>query len=516
MAVGSLRLSVTALAVGMSAALAAPAHADKKSGTLNVALQQTYATIDSILYPSGEVQIMDRAIHDQLVALDSDTGKIVPGLAASWKQIDPTTWEFVLRDDVTFHDGQKLTAEDVAYTVNYVVDPKEKFANKRRFTWMTGAEVLAPNVVRIRTETPYAPALSTLAIIMGILPKHIHSKLDNKTLYGQSPVGTGPYKAVQVDKNKGVILERNSAFAHFTAENPKPNIGRVHLISIPDEQTTVAKMLVGEIDLARVFSSDLAADIAKNPAFKSTATNSFRFYYMTLDAVNRSGLKALSDVRVRRAIAHAVDRETIRKSVIAGGDKVLALNAPCLPLQTGCVVSNEPYAYDPAKAKALLAEAGFADGLEMAITLIREGRTVGEAVAGYLREVGIKASIRQTTSNVFLKERSDGLANATLGIYGAGGIADVAIIMGWGFEDSPNDYSRDAEIKKLAAAAERSFDAKEREDHYRRIFDRNNEQVYILPLASAPTELLHTKDLDIPRDFSTNAFGADLSALNWK
>ena len=121
-------------AAGLATALTAPAFAQKSKDTLRVAINDVFSTLDSYHFPQDEVGYFVRAMYGTLVAMDEHTGKLVPQLAKSWRRISPTTLEFDLRDDVTFHSGNKFTAEDVKHTIAYLGDPKVKirFNTNRR------------------------------------------------------------------------------------------------------------------------------------------------------------------------------------------------------------------------------------------------------------------------------------------------------------------------------------------------------------------------------------------------
>ena len=343
-------------------------EAGKKNDTVVIALQEPHASIDEIHQPSAEIQVMSRQVYDRLMTFDGSTGKFLPLLATSWKQINPTTWEFTLRSDVKWHDGQALTAEDAAYTMNYASDPKVRLRLKTRFTWMKKATAVNPTILRLETKRPYAATIPRLAVGMAIIPKHIHAKLDNKKRFGAKPLGSGPYRPISVDKNKGVSFALNENYKHGNRARPAGKIKRAHFIPVPDEQSTIAQMLTGGLDVARVFNKDLAAELSARPGFTVKAVNSFRYYDLTFDAVGRSDAKALSNLKVRQAIAHAINRKELRESVIAGGKAVLPINAPCLPKQFGCNVDNAPPEFNVAKAKALLAEAGHGGGFGVAIS----------------------------------------------------------------------------------------------------------------------------------------------------
>ncbi len=305
---------------------------------------------------------------------------------------------------------------------------------------MKKATAVNATTLRLETKRPFAVTIPRLAVGMGIIPKHIHSKLENKKRFGAKPMGSGPYQAISVDKNKGVVFALNENYKHGNRARPAGKIRRAHFKTTPDEQTTIAQMLTGGLDVARVFNKDLAANLAARPGFAVKAINSFRYYDVSFDAVGLSSAKALSNLKVRQAIAHAINRKELRELVIAGGIAVLAFNAPCLPKQFGCNIDNAPPTYNVAKAKALLAEAGHGGGFDVAISSMREGKSVAETIAGYLRAVGIRASGAIIPRPAFLKGRAQGKRQLRFGIYCTGGVPDVANVMSFFFAKSPRDY----------------------------------------------------------------------------
>ncbi len=115
----------------------------------------------------------------------------------------------------------------------------------------------------------------------------------------------------------------------------------------------------------------------------------------------------------------------------------------------------------------------------------------------------------------FLKGRAQGKRQLGVGIYGSGGVPDVANVMSFFFAKSPRDYYRDPVMRKLEKAGKSNFDAGQRQKIYRQAMNRNNDMLYVLPIASAPTLLIHTQELNIPRNFSTNAYGLPLSTVGW-
>ena len=313
-------------------------------------------------------------------------------------------------------------------------------------------------------------------------------------------------------------IARRIAFNLQNSVAGTPTIDKVVFRSIPNEDTMAAELLAGGLDVTRIFGKDLGENLAKRKHLSATAVNSFRYYYLALDAKNRSGVKALADVRVRRAIAHSINRKEIVSQVLAGGKAAILLNSPCIPSQIGCRVTNAPAEFNVAKAKALLKEAGYEKGFALRLTGTKEAASLREAVVGYMRKVGIKATAQSLPIVSYRKLRGQGKIAGLLNIYGSGGIPDVAKVFDfyWQGPKHRNDYHHDPVLFKTRKAAATTFDKKARDAMFLKAFNHNNDQVYVIPFASAPTVLVHTKDLDIPYDFSTNAYGLDLSNAHWK
>ena len=342
-----------------------PAFADGKKNSLTIALSEPIEGISEFYAPSDESQLASRAVFDRLLSVDSAQGKLLPHLATSWKQVDSTTWELELRHDVKFHDGSAFDADDVVYTLNWASDPKVNFRLKNRFTWIAKAEKLGPYKVRVITKTPHALALMSLAISVPIVPSDYHGGLATKSDFGWKPVGSGAYKAASVDRNNGIVLVPNPNYVQANVAEPKASIAHVAIKSIPDEQTRMAQMMVDNVELTRVVSTDIGADMKADARFGITAVNGLQYFYMYLDAADRSGIGVLKSLKVREAIAHAIDRDAIRTEIVPGGKNAFALKALCVRFQVGCKASVPVPAYDPAKAKALMKEAGYEKGFDL-------------------------------------------------------------------------------------------------------------------------------------------------------
>lgn len=507
------------LATLMAGLAVTPAMAQKAKDTLRIGVYQPIATIDAIFDPQPQTNLMDRVVFDGLVAYDTETRTVVPSLAESWKQVDERTVEFKLRQGVKFHDGSEFDADDVVYTINYVIDPASKFRFKEtRFGQFESVEKIDKFTVRLKTKTAYAPLMTRLTTILPIYPSDVHGKLADKSTFGRNPIGTGPYKAIQVDNNKGVVLVRNPDFKEVSVGQPAAKIGRIEISVVPDAQTQVARMMVGDQDLMYDVPTDVADLMKPNPAIEITTIPSISFTYLMLDAADRSGIGHFKDKRVREAMFRAIDRKALVNALQPKEIAAMPLQpAMCHPWHIGCASSVEPPSFDLAKAKALMAEAGKPNGFELTITTWGAGRPVAEAVAGQLRRIGVNAKIENLTVGGFVTKRAAGQLPAYIVVWdNGGGNPDVESTSGFFYEPGSRNYNNDAELAELDEAAKAVLDEKKREDMYRRIFDKATTERYSMPITPLGSVLAHSKDLKIPEKGTKKPEGFMFNLLAWK
>lgn len=505
-----------AATIGIAAlCIAHAAAADKNKNSLSIALSEPIEGVSEIFAPNDEVQLHGRAVFDRLLSVNTDNGAIVPHLATSWKQVDDKTWDFNLRTDVKFHDGVAFGADDAVYTLNWTSDPKVNFRLKNRFTWIDKAEKLGPSTVRIRTKEPFATALLSLGIQVPMLPSVYHAKFVNKPDFDWQPIGTGPYKATAVDRNAGLTLAANENYNHGNPHFPKASIARVTIRSIPDEQTRMAQMMVDALELTRVVSTDIGAAMKGDPRFSITTVNGLQYFFLLLDAADRSGIGALKDARVRRALAHAIDRDEIRKHIVPGGENSYALKELCVPVQVGCSSNIKLPEYDPSKAKALLKEAGYERGFKFELTSLDRSRPVAEAISGYLSKIGVQASINNVTLGAMAKLRSENKMNALVFIYGSGGIPDTGSVLNYHFTFEQQDFTRSDRLKEISLQADSLIDPSARNKLLGEALDLNNRELFVFPVAGAPQAFVFAKDIEIPKT-TLSGYGLLLNQLKWK
>jgi peptide/nickel transport system substrate-binding protein len=430
--------------------------------------------------------------------------------------VSPTVFRFKLREDVRWHDGRPFTADDVVYTIRWLTDPKTKIRFKAEFDWIKEARKIKPHVVEIESHKPYPAALMVLAIQAFILPQHIHEPLADKLVFGRKPVGTGMYKVVSFDPNRGVVLEKNRDYHYGGTAKPASNIGRVEIKQIPDQGTQVAELLAGNIDVVRNVPFAEGAAIAKaDPRFEISISYSSSFYYMSLDALGRSGNKPLTDPRVRKALMMAIDREELKR--VRTGQSVFDHNpkALCWDFQAGCSYNKTAPKFDPAGAKKLLAEAGYAGGFPVTISTFQSLRDYAEFVAGYLRNIGVKASVSPLTFAAYRKAQAEGQLEILVAGWNGGIGPDSGRTIAYFFRSSPRDYFGNAEIHKLAQQSLATTDEGKRKKLVSEVLDRSIDNAYVIALGGIPVPFLHRSDVKIGVG-TIQPFALSFSKLNWK
>jgi peptide/nickel transport system substrate-binding protein len=506
--------ALVAAALIMAGAIA-PAAAQKAKDTLRIGFHDPISTVDLNDDPKPETSFTSRSVFDTLIEFDAVTSEFKPVLASSWRRVDPVTLEFELRHDVKFHDGSPFDADDVVYTINWLADPNTKLRFKDNFSWIARAEKIDQYSVRIIAKEPTAFDLMRLAVSVRIYPSDVHSTFAEKTEFGRKkPIGTGPYKVELVDGRQGVILVKNEAYRHGGPWRPAASIGRIHAMPIPDLQTQIAHLMTGGLDLVHEVPKDQADALLANPNLAATPNQALVYFYMSIDAANRSGNAALSHLKVRQALVQAIDRMAVARSIVSGGNEVKPLDALCIPVQQGCAASVKPAPFDRAAAKRLLTEAGYANGFDVEVSSIPGAQKMAEAIAGELRKIGVRAKVAHQTFDGFRKKQREGKLEVLVAHYSSGGLPDVSAITSYYFGNADRDYWRDETINNLAKEGVAILDDAKRRAHYQKIFDRINEMAYIAPISTFPAVLVHTKEVRVDKG-SLSPAGADVHRMHW-
>jgi peptide/nickel transport system substrate-binding protein len=401
--------------------------------------------------------------YESLTAFDA-TLKIVPALAERWETPDLTTYVFHLRRGVKFHDGSELTAEDVKYTFDIVLNPKGPAFWRGNFDQVDRVEVVDKHTVKFTTKAPFPPLLGALAILRSsaIIPKGAMEKLKLET----QVVGTGPYRLVEYVPKSHVKLKRNPDYWG----KPLPYIEDVTFRVLEEEDARIAGLRAGSLDYA--FLTPEGVQRLRNE--KSLVITSRPRTYLYAFVVNRQR-KPWSDVRVRQAIGLATNRQEIVEKVFSGGATI----AGPIPFGFGdwYLTAEELgrwFKPDVAKARQLLREAGVAEGqpVDLLVTAFNQNFP-GLAVvfAEQMKQIGLAVKIRQVEQGVFLKEVAPPTFNYDIqaNAYTARHDPDGYVYNGF-YSKTPNaaGYSN-PKLDELLVKARTTIDVPQRKALYREI-----------------------------------------------
>jgi peptide/nickel transport system substrate-binding protein len=326
-------------------------------------------------------------LYDTLTRWDTAL-RLQPGLATSWKSLNDTTWEFTLRPGVKFHDGAPFTAEDVKATLERNMQPGKTVVTPG-FTTIEAVQIVSPAVIRIVTKKP-DPLIPVRMAQMGsqILPARLTTDDGVKEL-ARRPVGTGAYRFVEWVKDERLVMQANHEWWGW--EGKAPGVERVIWKPIPDEFPRIVALEKGDADVITNVPPDRMKGIADGKTTKIVtvpATRTVTFWMNT-------NQPPLSDKRVRQAMHYALDVGGIVKNLYAGMGK--PFSGGLADTDFGYNPALKPYPYDPGKARALLAQAGFGSGIDVTLyagngTMVNDKALV-EAIADMWSKVGIRARI---------------------------------------------------------------------------------------------------------------------------
>ncbi|MHB9144802.1 MAG: ABC transporter substrate-binding protein [Symbiobacteriia bacterium] len=379
---------------------------------MSVAYKDDLATLDPAIGYDWTNWPAEKMVFDALLDYDATT-HLEPRLAVAMPQVsaDAKVYTFTLRKGVKFHNGRELTADDVAYSITRVLDPVTKSPGAGFFTGIDGAQDFidgkAKTVSGIKVKDPYTieftlsqpdvTFLNKMALDFAfVVPKEEVEKWGDA--FGHHPVGTGPFVFKEWVSGQHLTFERNPNY--FIPGVPKL------------DKVTIEVGVTPEVALLRVEKGDLdlmgdpipAADYARiknDPAWKNRLTTQPQVSTMYL-AINTQ-MKPFTDVRVRQALNMAIDKDRIVK--LMGGRGTVA-NQILPPLMPGYDKSYQGYAYDPDKAKALLAQAGYPDGFstEMEVIAVDPQPKLAESMQQDLAKIGVKVTLRTLASSTVIND----------------------------------------------------------------------------------------------------------------
>lgn len=391
-----LRRSFLAAALAATSLTVLPASTfAQEPGTLVVAQPADAYSMDPAKHSSFPTANILFQIYDGLVT-QGDDGQMAPALAVSWSNPDPLTWRFKLREGVKFQNGEPFNAQAVKFTFDRALDPNFKAPYFSRIAAIKSVTVVDDYTVDFKTEKPFPTMLLSLyeASFAALIVPPRYAQEKNGDALASAPIGTGPYKFVKWLKDEQVELEANPDYW-----GGKPKIDKLVFRPIKETRTRIAELKSGGVGLAVDIPPEDVKSLESGDTKIETVASDF-LYFLAFDTTRDTPLK---DKRVRQAINYAVNVEAIQQALLNGMGNRIALTLP-----TNAFAYNpewKPYPYDPAKAKELLAEAGYKDGFTIPL-MTRKGRflkdaEIVEATAGFLAKVGIKADIKYLEPGVW-------------------------------------------------------------------------------------------------------------------
>src|SRR5262245_24233540 len=354
------------------------------------------------------------ALHDAMVK-PLPGNPMAPSLAESWTvSADGLAYEFVLRKGVRFHNGDPVSAEDVKFSLGRYRGASHRMLRDR----VSAVEIPDPGRVRIRLKQPWPDFMTFYSIATGagwIVPKKYVERVGEDG-FKKAPIGAGPYRFVSFTPGVELVLE---AFDQYWRK--RPSVRRLVFRAIPDDTTRLAALKRGEVDIGYAFFGPVAEEVRRAPGLSLKATlvpTTFWVYF----ADQWEPKSPWHDRRVRLAANHAIDRQSINEAENLGHARI---TLSIIPSSFDFYWAPPGYAYDPARARQLLAQAGYPNGFDVGDYFVDAAFVnVAEATVNYLQAIGIRAKVRPLERAAFFKGFGDKkLKNLVQGASGAFGNA---------------------------------------------------------------------------------------------
>ncbi len=476
----------------LAAALAGPAQAQKSADTLRVTWRSQVTNVDPYYNPLRNGLVLALHVWDGLLYRDPETFQIKGLLASEWHWADDRTLEFTLRPGVTFQNGDRLTADDVVYTIDTVIADKT-ISVPSNYQFLAGAEKIDDLHVRVKLARVFPAAIEYIAMVLPIWPKAYRERVGAEA-FSRAPIGSGPYRIAKLEGSNEIVLQR---YEDYFKDSPKgrPAIATIDIHQDPVPGRDLADLLNGRADWIWQFTPDLSDTINRVPSLQAVRSESMRFGYISLDAAGRTGAgNPLTNLKVRQAIFYAIDRGAMARNFMQGGSRVL--DTPCFPSQFGCDASAaRRYPYDPEHARALLAEAGYPNGFDTDLVTY-ELPQLAHAMQDYLKAVGINARLKLMQTAEEVARARAGLNPLDAGDWGSFSINDVSAVLPYFFGGGDLDYARDPEVEALVQAGGSTIDTDERRLKYSNAIRLITERALWLPLYTYSITYGFTRELN--------------------
>lgn len=445
--------------------------------TLNIALAYDITSIDPHIGKEMRSCIISQQIFDTLVEWDPEKGigsEIVPCLATEWEQLDDTSMQFKLREDVTFSNGDPLTAEDVKYSFERCMASPQVGYNA---SWMESVEVVDDFTVIVHSHEPYGPMLAALTITpFSIICKNAcETDPDN---FANNPVGTGRYKLVKYTSGEGAQLEANE-----TTWRGTPKTKNINFIIVTEAAQRTILLGTGEVDIAYEVLPNDVARIENSNNLKMATAEGTKCYLINY---NNESTGAIGNKLVRQAIERAINKEEMVDAVLYG------YGTPAYNVLSSNNIGYQeltPRTQDIEKAKELLAEAGYpGGGFELNIWLDTSNIWLqyAQIIQANLEEIGITLNIEQMESSTLSQRENSDLENFDMSVRFINGLTGDARFTLYNLlhSDSTSNKERwhNDQADDLIMRGRATFDISDAESIYTELYALVVDEMPVLPL----------------------------------
>jgi peptide/nickel transport system substrate-binding protein len=487
-----LRPAVLLLSLLTLTACRQATHEDSR--TVVVAIENSPNSLDPRIGTDAMAERIGGLLFDPLVRKDEHF-EMKPWLAMRWEQPDPLTWIFYLRDGVRFADGRPLTAGDVAWTINSLSDGSILSSKSGAFTHVARAEASDRLTVTIHMKSSDASLLFNLSDgLFGVVPTG--SGKD----FAHQPIGSGPFRFVSAEQDNNVVVERNQGYWAGV-----PRIERVRFAVVPDAVTVALELQKGTVDLAsNELTLDMVHALEGRPGLKTERSEGSPVMYLNFNVTHGP----LSDVRVRQAIAYAIDRQAVIDALWLGRARLASTLLPFGHWAQAPVASLMQYPHDATRARALLQAAGYKVDphgvlvrLEMKTSTDESTRLMAQILQSQLADAGIALTLRSSEFGTFFSD----VANGRFEMYALrwiGSNEDPDIFRyAFGSDRFPprggnRGHYSNAEVDRLLASASLTTDEAERRSRYQRVESILSLELPGIPLWYPDNEVVHSRRLE--------------------
>ena len=485
-------VALSALLFGSLAVTQSAQAARQVGGTLKLAFDHEAGSFDPAKATLGMSHAIIEQVYSGLTALDANANPY-PDLADTIDiSDDGMTYTFNLKKGVTFHDGSPFTAEDVKFTIDRLKDPETAYPYVVQLTTIQEVVVLGSHTVQLQLSEPTGPLLVSLAFPGSlIVSKNLFEAGHD---FNATPIGTGPYKFVSYQLGTSIKLERNANYH----EGNKPFIANLEYQIISDQTAITNAVQTGVVNFSNVIPAKDWAAVEANPNLTGQAVEGGRWFWLMLNNQN----PPLDNKLVRQALAHAMDRQALVDAVFYGLAKVIQ----------GGVVPEWSWGYakdlktfstgaDPDKAKALLAEAGYADGFDLVFKVGTEWprlMAMAPIIQANLQAVGINAKITTMGTSQWMDEVWGGKDFHISDMYWLSPLADPEDFTSLNYLcDSPMNAQQSCskELDAILNEARSGTTLEARKDAYIRAQELAATEMPLAPLVSALILHAHTNKL---------------------